>query len=282
MAAVLDLGAAASFGLADFLGGLTSRQADSVRVTAIAQLSGLLVLAAVLPLLPGTVSVAALGWGALAGVGGAMGLAAYFRALAIGPMGVTAPVTALVGVGVPVLVGLAGGERPDALAVVGILLGLVAVVLVSRPATSPHASAEAHDPARLRQGLAWATVGGLAFGWFFIGLDLTPGESGMWPLLGARVAGLTALGILIAARRAAATPRRAVGIAAVSGLADMLANALFLLAVRQGLLVLVSVLTSLYPVGVVLLARAVLGERLGRQQAVGIGLALTATALIAV
>lgn len=279
---MLALGAALSFGVADFLGGVTSRQADEVRVTAIAQLAGLVVLAALLPLLPGTASAAALGWGALAGVGGAMGLAFYFRALAIGPMGVTAPVTALVGAGVPVVAGLAGGERPAALSVAGILLGLVAVVLVSRPAAASGASGAALDPARLRQGLLWAAAGGLAFGWFFIALDLTPGESGMWPLLGARVGGLTALGLVLVGRRPAATPRRAIGIAAVSGLADMLANALFLLAVRQGLLVLVSVLTSLYPVGVVVLARVVLGERLGRQQVAGIGLALAATACIAV
>jgi len=284
MAAVLALGAALTWGVSDFLGGLTSRRADELLVAALSQVAGVAVLALVLPLTPGTPSLPALAWGALAGIGGAGGLVAYFRALAIGPMGVTAPVAALLGAGVPVAVGLALGERPGALAVIGIALGLVAVVLVSRPSGDEAVTAAElaeQDPDRLRRGLLWAALGGLLFGLFFVALDRTPTDSGLWPLLGARGSGLTMLAVLLAVKRPA-RPERSAGLVALgSGVLDMAANALFLYAVRLGLLVLVSVLTSLYPVAVVLLARAVLGERLGRPQLAGVGLALAATALIA-
>lgn len=280
MAVALALGAAMSWGVADFLGGMTSRRADEVRVAVLSQIAGLALLAVALPLAPGTASAAALGWGALAGVGGAVGVTAYFRALAIGPMGVTAPLAALVGASVPVSAGLLAGERPGALAVLGVVAGLAAVVLVTRSvAATPVPGAGA---ASARQGVVWALVAGAGFGWFFVGLDLTPADSGMWPLLGARVAGVSALALLLAVRRSGPMPGRAVGVVLVSGLLDMAANVLFLVAVREGMLVLVSVLTSLYPVGVVLLARATLGERLSRPQMAGIALALGATALIAV
>lgn len=281
VAAVLALGAALTWGVADFLGGLTSRRADELLVAALSQVAGLGLLALALPFLPGVVSTPALAIGALAGLGGAGGLVAYFRALAIGPMGVTAPVAALVGAGVPVATGFALGERPGSLAVAGILVGVVATVLVSRPSGPEATRLGDVDRRRLTRGLAWAAVAGLGFGWFFVGLDLTPDDSGMWPLLGARAGGLLLVALLVGARRPARPPRRAAGVALGSGLLDMAANALFLLAVRAGLLVLVSVLTSLYPVGVVLLARGVLGERLGRVQWAGVGMALAATALIA-
>lgn len=176
------------------------------------------------------------------------------------------------------------------------MVGLAATVLASRPAEQVvvhpdqavvHAGAVAPHPDEveaggdLRGGILAAALAGLLFGLFFVALDRAPDASGLWPLLGARLSGLTMLGLLLAHRRPAVPPRGAVGIALGSGLLDMCANALFLLATRQGLLVLVSVLTSLYPVGVVLLARVVLGERLGRWQQVGVALALLAVALIA-
>lgn len=285
MAAVLALGAAMTWGVSDFLGGLTSRRADELLVAAMSQIAGVFVLAVVIPLTGGVLSVQALAWGALAGIGGAGGLVAYFRALAIGPMGVTAPVAALVGAAVPVSAGLLLGERPGALAYVGILVGLVATVLVSRP-TSPDAVTAAglaeEDPARLGRGLGWAALGGLLFGVFFVALDLSPDASGLWPLLGARGAGIAMLCVLLAVRQPSRPDASSMRVAFGTGVLDMAANTLFLLAVRSGLLVLVSVLTSLYPVGIVLLARGVLKERLGRTQWAGVGLALAATALIAV
>jgi uncharacterized membrane protein len=274
-----------TWGVSDFLGGLTSRRADELLVAALSQVAGVLVLALVLPLTTGVVSPEALLWGALAGLGGAGGLVAYFRALAIGPMGVTAPVAALVGAGVPVTAGLLLGERPGALAYLGIAVGLLATVLVTRQTADPDGPTASDlataDPTRLRRGVLWAALGGGLFGCFFVGLDMTPADSGLWPLLGARAGGLTLLVGLLALRRPALPARSVARVALGSGVLDMAANTLFLLAVREGLLVLVSVLTSLYPVGIVLLARGVLKERLGRTQWMGVGLALAASALIA-
>lgn len=281
MAALLAIGAAVTWSVSDFLGGITTRRTHELVVAALSQLAGVVVVLVALPVTGGTPSVPALAWGALAGLGGAGGLVMYFRALAIGPMGVTAPVAALAGAAVPVAVGLSLGERPGALAVTGIVLGLAATVLASRPAEAlPLEVALAADPDRLRRGLAAAIAAGLLFGLFFVALDRTPDESGLWPLLGARMAALPVLAALLLRRRPAGPDRGAVRVAMLSGALDMAANALFLLAVRQGLLVLVSVLTSLYPVGIVLLARVVLGERLGRVQLAGAGLAMAAVVLI--
>lgn len=297
MAALLALGAAATWGVGDFLGGLTSRRANELVVTALSQLAGLLVLAVLLPLGGAAVSGAALGWGALAGIGGAGGLLAYFKALAIGPMGVTAPVAALTGAAVPVMAGVALGERPGAVAWLGVAVGIAATVLASRPAeeavvhptshpardVAPADAAPAAVPAGadLRAGIVSAGIAGLLFGLFFVALDQAPSDTGLWPLLGARLAGLTMLAGLLAVRRPPRPDGAATRLALTSGLLDMAANTLFLLAVQRGLLVLVSVLTSLYPVGVVLLARLVLGERLGRAQQVGVVLAMVAVVLIA-
>lgn len=294
MAALLALGAAATWGIGDFLGGLTSRRTSELVVTTLSQAAGLAVLAVLLVVGDAPATGAALGWGAVAGIGGAGGLLAYFRALAIGPMGVTAPVAALTGAAVPVVAGVALGERPGAVAWLGVVVGIAATVLASRPAEAAVVHPEqhpeqavappdapVHEDAELRRGIATAAVAGLLFGLFFVALDRAPVDGGLWPLLGARGSGLAMLGGLLAVRRPARPDASSTRLALAAGLLDMVANALFLLAVQRGLLVLVSVLTSLYPVGVVLLARAVLGERLGRAQRVGVVLAMVAVVLIA-
>lgn len=294
MAALLALGAAATWGVGDFLGGLTSRRTDEFVVTFLSQLAGLAVLAVLLPLGSASATTAALAWGALAGIGGAGGLVAYFRALAIGPMGVTAPVAALVGAVVPVVAGVALGERPGTIAWVGVAVGLAATALASRPAEEVVVHPEEHaeldvvptgtdapDASDLRRGIVAAAVAGLLFGLFFVALDRAPVDGGLWPLLGARATGLTMVGLLVATRRPPRPDGRATGTALGSGLLDMCANALFLLAVQRGSLVLAGVLTSLYPVGVVLLARVVLGERLGTVQKLGVVFAIAAVVLIA-
>ncbi|WP_370327966.1 EamA family transporter [Euzebya sp.] len=276
-ALLLSLGSAATFGAADFLGGLASRKAHAIPVALLSQVVGLVVLLGAMLVLPGRLSAAAFAWGLAAGLGGAGGLMLYFRALSIGAMGVTAPVASLVGAAIPVGVGLGLGERPEITAAAGIVLGVVATVLVSRPADADPTA----DPAAQRAGLIAAAAAGVLFGFFFVALDRAPDDSGLWPLVGARVAGMALLLGVLALRRPARPARDAVGFATVSGLLDMAANVLFLLATREGLLVLTSVVTGLYPVGVVVLAWLVLRERLGRVQLLGVGLALSGTALIA-
>lgn len=276
-ALLLSLGSAATFGAADFLGGLASRRAHAIPVAAMSQVVGLLLVLLGVLVVPGAVSSAALGWGAIAGLTGAGGLIVYFHALTIGAMGVTAPMASLVGAALPVGVGLGLGERPAATAVLGVAVGIAATVLVARPASGDGSVPTGEQ----RRGLLVAAGAGVLFGVFFVALAVAPADSGLWPLVGARVAGIALLACVLLVVHPPRPGRDVVGLAVTSGALDMTANVLFLLAARQGLLVLTSVVTGLYPVGVVVLAWLVLRERLAPSQVVGIGLALAATALIA-
>ncbi|MBW0093660.1 EamA family transporter [Pseudonocardia sp. KRD-184] len=279
MPAAVALPAALAYGVADFAGGLAARRAAVLAVTAGAQFLGLLALVPAVLLVPGEPSAAALGTGALAGIAGASGLLLYFRGLAVGPMGVVAPLSAVVGAGLPLLVGLAGGERLGAAAVTGLVVALAAIVL---------ATGGTRDAVAVR-GILLGLASGAGFGLFFVGLDATPEGSGLWPLLAGRVVSVTLLVLLIAGLCVRLGRERALGrgtrgvvvLVAVSGVFDSLANVLFLLATRLGDLGVSAVLVSLYPVVVVLLARVVLHERLTAAQMAGAGLALTASALLA-
>ncbi|MFA9429558.1 EamA family transporter [Egicoccus sp. AB-alg2] len=276
MGPLLALGSALSFGLSDFTGGLAARRASALTVTLVAQVAGLLVLVPALVLWPGRASWQALGLGALAGGLGCVGLVLYLRCMALGPMGLISPLAALVGAAVPVGWGVVlAGEVLTTADVVGVLTGLVAVVLVAyRPGTSLREAGT--------RGPLMAAVAGVSFGLFFVLLDATPTDSGLWPLLGSRLAGGGVLLAILALRPRPWPTERGRTLAATSGLTDQLANVLFLLATRAGLLSLASLLTSLYPVVVVVLARQLLHERLTRLQSTGVALALLATALIVV
>lgn len=290
MALVLALGSGLTFGVADFAGGLAAKRASATAVTFVSQAIGLVVLLPLLGVLPGTPSVAAFVSGGLAGVAGALGVVAYLRALALGPMGVVAPLASVVGVMVPVVAGVVAGERPSLLAALGIAVGLVAITVVAGgarrtkdqdtgggPANSAGASVDVD-----RRGPLLALAGGAAFGVFFVLLDLTPAGSGLWPLVGARIASLALMGSAVALVGRTLPPREAMPMVAASGALDMLANILFLLATRAGLLTISALLASLYPVVVVVLARQLLAERLRRPQVVAVVLALLAVGVITV
>jgi drug/metabolite transporter (DMT)-like permease len=271
---VLALGSALSFGMSDFTGALAARRASAITITITAQLAGLLLLLPALALLPGRSSSGALLLGALAGLVGSGGLVLYLRCMAIGPMGVVSPLAALVGAAVPVGWGvLLAGEQLAASDLLGVAAGLAAVVMVAYVPGSSILAAGTRGP-------LFAAAAGVSFGLFFVALDATPADSGLWPLLGARIGGSALLLVLLAFARRPFPTGRAWGLAFTSGVLDMGANVLFLLATRTGLLSLVALLASLYPVVVLLLARQVLHERLTRLRATGVALALVATALI--
>jgi drug/metabolite transporter (DMT)-like permease len=261
---------ALTYGVADFAGGLAARRAPVLVVTAVAQVTGLLMLVPAVMLLPGAVTPAALGFGALAGIAGAGGVMLYLRALAVGPMGLVAPLSAVAGAGLPLIVGLVGGERPGAVAGVALAAALGAIVL---------ATAGSRHDAAAGTGLLLGFGAGLGFGLFFVGLDLTPAGSGLWPLLAGRVTSVALLAATLLVRR----PGAPVGLGAMAlcGALDTAANVLFLLATRAGALSVSGVLVSLYPVVVVVLARVVLRERLTGLQLAGTGLAVTASVLLA-
>ena len=277
MAVLLALGSALSYGVADFLGGQASRRAPVLSVTALSQAAGMLLLVPGVALLGGVATPAALVWGAVAGLVGAGGLLLYFRALAIGPMSVVAPLAGVVGAAVPIVVGLALGERPRGTAIVGAIVGAVAIWLATRAPIGRE-----RRPPGTSRGPLTSVAAGAAFGLFFVLLDAAPPDSGLWPLVGAR--GLAAPVLLVAVRVAEQRlpGRRLLGQVLLSGVLDMTANILFLLATRAGLLSLSGLLTSLYPVVVVVLAWWILRERLVATQWVGAALALVAVGLIAV
>jgi drug/metabolite transporter (DMT)-like permease len=275
MAALLALSAAVAYGVGDFLGGVAARRVPPTAVVLWSHLVGLVMLAALAPAMSGDISPRALAVGATAGLLGGGGVALFYRGLAVGAMSVVAPVAALLSAAVPVVVGLASGERPTAAALAGITLALGAVVLISREPSSD-------APALRWQALALAVAAGLAFGLFFVAIDSAGDGVGIWPLVAARTASVSLFAGLGAARvTASGLPRGAAGAAVGCGLLDASANVFYVLALDHGLLSVVSVLTALYPAGTVLLARYVLGERLSTVQRAGLGVAAVAAVLIA-
>jgi drug/metabolite transporter (DMT)-like permease len=276
VAVVLALGSAVVYGASDFLGGLASRKATVFGVVALSQLAGLVALLALLPWLGGPVTRADLAWGAAAGLVGATGLLVFFRALSRGVMSVIAPVTAVTAAAVPVLAGLLGGNRIGAVAGAGILLALVAVVLVSAEGGLGQLRTARPD------SLGAPLVAGTAFGCFFVLLDRTSADAGLTPLVAARIASFVLVVVVaLVGRRSLRVGGRALPLVLASGIGDMTANALFLLATQQeGQLAITGVLASLYPVSTVVLAQAVLRERLVGAQVAGLGAALTAVVLI--
>jgi uncharacterized membrane protein len=281
MTAVLaSLASAAVYGAADFLGGLASRRANTIAIVVISQLSGLIVMGLMLPLLPhATPQRNDWMWGATAGVTGGIGVALLYRALATGSMAVVAPITAVCAVIVPVAASIALGERPGAGSLGGIALALVAIVLVSQQRT-PNVDGHAAKRMDPRSG-ATALASGVAIGLFFLTLAQTSATAGMWPLVAARgMSFFLFAAVALIIRRSLYMPAAVAATAITGGVLDMSANLLYLLATRHGPLSVVVTLSSLYPASTVLLARTVLGERLNATQTVGVVCAVAAILLI--
>jgi drug/metabolite transporter (DMT)-like permease len=280
VAVVLGLLSAVAYGAADFFGGLASRRSAVASVVVTSQAISIGVLAVLLAVAPGDPPLLRdVGLGGIAGVVGCAGLVLLYRGLAVGRMSVVAPVTAVGAAVLPVTWGLGTGERPSAAALVGVALALVAVVFVSR---SPEGERVVERAAGGRVELLLALGAGCAFGVVFILLGSTSDDAGFWPLVGARPVSVVVLTVGALVARQPVRPRREDrAMVAATGVLDIGANALYLVAIRSGLLSLVAVLGSLYPAMTVVLARFVLAERLTRGQVVGLGLAAAGVALIA-
>jgi drug/metabolite transporter (DMT)-like permease len=272
----LALAAAASWGTADFLGGFSTRKLSILTVSVVSQLAGLAFMIAVLVALGrAPVDRHVLVLGAAAGACGLVGLAALYSGLAIGPMGVVAPITALSGV-VSMGVGLVRGDRPTGLQLAGIAVAIVGVVLASR---SPQGRGE---PVTGR-AIGLAIVAAISLGILVVLLDEGGRTDPAWTATMVRVAALTLLAIGVVIRRPSFHLARVqIGTLVVVGLLDNGANLLFALASSTGqLLSVIAVLASLYPVSTVLLARGILHERLARSQIVGVVGAFAGVALLA-
>jgi drug/metabolite transporter (DMT)-like permease len=257
---------------------MASRRVAPVVVALSAQAAGFVLLLAAVPLLgPAAPSTHDLVLGAAAGMFSGTGLVLLMRALARGPMSVVAPTTALCASLVPILAGLASGERPGDLALAGIAVSIVAVVLITREREhgAPVGSA--------RSVLPLAVIGGTTFGVFFALLDRTSDGAGLWPLVAARSTSIPLLFVLalVARRSAGPAPRRPAPMVALSGVLDMAANIAYLLALRHGMLAVVAAVTGLYPAATVVLAQRHLDERLRRPQLAGLGVGAAAAMMIA-
>jgi uncharacterized membrane protein len=280
MAALLALVSAVGYGISDFSGGLASRRAPAIAIVQVSNGLTLVLALLAVTLLPGSAyHLGDLAWGLAAGTVGLLGVVLLYRGLAIGPMSVVAPLTAVLSAMVPVIVGVIRGERPGLLALGGVVLAVPAMVLVGR-------ESRARVEAPISRGAVLAALAaGISFGGFYVLLAQTGSDGGAWPLVGQRAAsvvillGFTAVALQ---RGTPALPRgRPLALAVVAGLTDFVANLSYVLATHRGLLALVAVLSSLYPATTVILARAILHERLARPQLGGLLLAAVAVALIA-
>jgi drug/metabolite transporter (DMT)-like permease len=218
-------------------------------------------------------------FGALAGSVSIVGIGLLYQGLSVGRMGVVAPLSALVASVIPVAWGVANGERPSAVAVAGVVLAVVAGVLISRR------QSEAQAGMPNAPGVALSVGAGACLGTSLILYLQTSPESGLWPVLAGRISALVLVTIVlgvVAVRRVPVRlptgPDRMTALGA--GVLDVTASSLLLLAVRQGLLVVVSPIVALAPAGTVILARFVLGERLHVVQRVGLAFALAGLVLI--
>ncbi len=277
MTVALGLLAAALYGIADFAGGVASRRHNALTVLLFAYPIGALLMVCLLPLFPGTVNARVIVYGTLGGVAGLLGVILLYSLMTVAPINVISPVTAVLSAIVPVVVGVAIGERPRALAWGGVAIGLLAVILTSR-------TTEEHPHGRIGiRILLLAVLAGLGFGLYFVFLARAGNGSGLWPLGISRIASAVLI-IPLAFGRRAVTPIRGamIGVVIVAAVGDALANMAFLLASRHGLLSLASVLTSLYPAMTVLLAMTLLKEHATLTQRVGLGLAAAAVVLITV
>jgi drug/metabolite transporter (DMT)-like permease len=279
MAVLLGLASAIVYGAADFAGGLASRRSPALTVVVVSQAIGTVILLITLAILRDPVPGADVFLrGALAGVAAGAGVTLLYRGLSIGQMSVVAPITAAGAACVPLAVGLVRGERPGVLALFGAAIALVSIVLVS----AAPGSAETKPRAGLAPGLIEAVLAGLGFGLFFIALDGTGPQDGLWPLLGARSSLVVCVLAALVTRTSLRPAAGQMPSLLLLGLLDQAATVLFILATRQGLLSLVAVLVSLYPASTVLLARVVLRERLSRLQLSGVACAAVGVVLIAV
>ena len=271
--AALALAGAACWGTGDFSGGMGAKGANAFGVVVIAHSSGLVSML-VLALLTGEAipSSAALLWGAAAGFVGGIGLVCLYRALAIGQMGINAPVAAVITGALPVLYGIWKEGYPAPIQFFGFALALVAIWLVAMP------SGELGRP----RGLGLAICAGIGFGGYLIFSRQAATEAVFWPLVSARGASILEMLIIVTASRRPWKPSsKLLPWMIFAGIFDSLGNMFFMYAVRHGRLDVATVLSSLYPASTVVLARLLLKEKISRLQTSGMIAALVAVPLIA-
>jgi drug/metabolite transporter (DMT)-like permease len=269
----LALGASLAWGASDFLAGLKTRRLALLWVLFISQATGLVLvgcaaLVSGMPLPGGHSALLAAG----AGVAELIGFAALYKALAVGPMSVVAPISAMAAL-LPIMVGVAAGHAPTGAQGIGMLLALAGAALASFEYGGDHR--------RAATGVGLAVVAAIGFGAFFVGTDLAADEGALWAVAINRVTAVALLVVVVLAlRRPAPITRGQIAPLAAVGVLDISANVMFAVALTVGMAAAVSVLGSLYPVATVVLARAVLREELSISQRGGVAAALAGIGLV--
>jgi drug/metabolite transporter (DMT)-like permease len=272
LAAPLALGASASWGFGDFLGGVKSRTLHPLAILAVSQPVGLAVLGVVVAVRATAPPGADVAWAAPAAVVGTIGLAAFYRGMAVGAISIVAPIAGA-GAAIPVLVGVLRGDRPSLLQGVGFAAAIAGVVLTSwerRP-----------DQSWFAAGAGFGLISMVAFGCYFVFLHQASGDDFLWPAFLFRVVSTSLVWVaLLVLRPAVHGVGGAFLMLALIGLLDTGGNTLYAAASSYGALSVTAVLASLYPVVTVLLARYRLRERVHRLQEVGIALTIAGIVLV--
>ncbi len=279
------LASALFWGSGDFLGGLASRTASSVTTTFMAQAAGLIGLLGVCAVtgpnpLAGSLRLADIGWGVVAGLSGVIGIGLFYEAMGRGPLGPVASVTSVMSSLVPVGAGFLFGERPSTRVLMGVGVAIIGIWLVAGQRRG------AEEKAASGTTLVLAATAGVFFAGYLISLAQTTGDSGLWPVAAGRTAATVAIGLVFLGTRIG-NPTQPLGtgsslkLSIGAGLLDAAANALYALAVRDGMLSVVAVVASMYPASTVLLARVFLAERLTRRRGAGMAVGIGAVGMIA-
>jgi drug/metabolite transporter (DMT)-like permease len=278
VAVLLSLASAMAYGLSDFLGGVYAKRVGPWAIAFVGAVTAAVLVAGFSGLTQGDPGSADFGWSAVAGLGNGLGTAALYRGLSSGRMGVVAPVSGVGAAVVPVLVGLAAGERPGLVVWGGIVVAMPAIWLVASEPTNLDGTAATDH----RSGLLDGILAGLGFGVLFAALGQIPEEAGFLPLATNSVVAAAVIAVVATATRSPWVPRgRASYGGAVCGALGALATGFFLVATQDGYLTVTAVIASLYPAFTVLLAFGVLREHVHRAQAIGLALCAVAVGLVA-
>jgi drug/metabolite transporter (DMT)-like permease len=269
--------AALFYGLADYSGSRASRFANSASITFFGQAMafmgiGVFLLFVRTPVMP----LESWLWTTGGGFGGALALVAFYKAMSMGSMTVIAPITAVIGLSVPVIAGVLSGERPSGSAWIGILLATIAVALVADVL-------DRHDLPTPPRVIWMAVAAGLGFGMIFVCMGNASHDHGVWPLFGQRLVSVpTVAAIALIQTRSISVPKNVFLLSIAAGVLDTSANGLYLLATSAELMSIVSVVVAMYPVATIFLAMTLDHERLHKSQGVGLLLAITSLVLISI
>ncbi len=293
LAVLLALASAASYGSSDYTGGMAARQASLIRITMLAQGVSAVLIILVLPLAGlRAPAIGSLAWGAAGGLAGALGALSLYAGFRRAAFSVAGPISAIGSAGFSVLAGLLLGERPGPLAMIGIGLALPAIIGVSaspgsaRPGPRPDQVAQGGsgqaDHGSPAAGVLWGLTAGAGFAVLFIALNRAGSHDGLYPVAASQIAALAVvLGLGVTTGDAHLPPRRASGLAALTGVMGTAGTVLYFYATQAGLLAVTAVLTSLYPAVTIVLARVFAGERLTAVRLTGLCLAGVSVGLIA-